>query len=144
MLLKLALLRPHFPTFAQVKKIQKKNPQHATYTNVGNLERNINLIGFFALFQCDSFACFISWESNTDPIRSDSALQNKIVKFIEPHKIRLYSSLLLKTRGGHHESIHCWAKKLALGCVNSTPVARGSQEAGFTQPRAHFFPHPCS
>ena len=26
------------------------------------------------------------------------------------------------------------AKRLALGCVNSRPAARGSQEAGFTQP----------
>ena len=28
-----------------------------------------------------------------------------------------------------------WAKVCSLGCVNSRPVARGSQEAGFTQPR---------
>ena len=30
-----------------------------------------------------------------------------------------------------------WAKEWSLGCVNSCPVARGSQVAGFTQPRAH-------
>ena len=32
----------------------------------------------------------------------------------------------------------------ALGCVNSRLVARGSQEAGFTQPRAHLTAHLCS
>ena len=30
--------------------------------------------------------------------------------------------------------------KLSLGCVNSRPAARGSREAGFTQPRSHAFP----
>ena len=39
--------------------------------------------------------------------------------------------------------LQSWAKERALGCVNSTPAARGSQEAGFTQPRAHSFPQPC-
>ena len=37
-----------------------------------------------------------------------------------------------------------WAKEWALGCVNSPPAARGSQEAGFTQPRAHSFAQPCT
>ena len=32
----------------------------------------------------------------------------------------------------------------SLGCVNSHPAARGSQEAGFTQPRTHSFVHPCT
>ena len=32
---------------------------------------------------------------------------------------------------------------LALGCVNSRPAARGSQEAGLTQPRAHLIAHFC-
>ena len=27
--------------------------------------------------------------------------------------------------------------KVGLGCVNPRPVAKGSQEVGFTQPRAH-------
>ena len=31
----------------------------------------------------------------------------------------------------------------SLGCVNSRPVARGSQEAGFTQPTDHFLADPC-
>ena len=35
------------------------------------------------------------------------------------------------------------AKRLALGCVNSPPAARGSQKAGFTQPRAHLLAKPC-
>ena len=39
--------------------------------------------------------------------------------------------------------IQSWAKERALGCVNSPPAARGSQEAGFTQPRAHSFAQPC-
>ena len=30
-----------------------------------------------------------------------------------------------------------------LGCVNSHPAARGSQEAGFTQPRYHTLAEPC-
>ena len=32
----------------------------------------------------------------------------------------------------------------ALGCVSSCPAARGSQEAIFTQPRAHLIPDPCN
>ena len=32
----------------------------------------------------------------------------------------------------------------SLGCVTSRPVARGSQEAGFTQPMDHSFAQPCS
>ena len=32
---------------------------------------------------------------------------------------------------------------LSLGCVNSLPTARVSQEAGFTQPRAHLLAYPC-
>ena len=32
----------------------------------------------------------------------------------------------------------------ALGCVNSHPAARGSQKAGFTQPRVHSLAHPCT
>ena len=32
----------------------------------------------------------------------------------------------------------------SLGCVNSLPAARGSQEAGFTQPRVHSFAQPCT
>ena len=32
-----------------------------------------------------------------------------------------------------------------VGCVNSPPpAARGSQEAGFTQPRAHLLADPCN
>ena len=36
-----------------------------------------------------------------------------------------------------------WAKEWSLGCVNSRPAARGSQEAGFTQPRDHSFAQHC-
>ena len=36
------------------------------------------------------------------------------------------------------------AERWALGCVNSCPMARGSQEVGFTQPRAHLFVDPCT
>ena len=36
-----------------------------------------------------------------------------------------------------------WAKEWSLGCVKSRPVARGSQEEGFTQPRDHSFAKPC-
>ena len=32
----------------------------------------------------------------------------------------------------------------ALGCVNSHPAARGSQKAGFTQPRAHNIAQLCT
>ena len=39
--------------------------------------------------------------------------------------------------------IHGWAKEWSLGCVNSRPTARGSQEAGFTQPRDHSFAQRC-
>ena len=36
-----------------------------------------------------------------------------------------------------------WALKLTLGCVNSRHAARGCQEAGFMQPRAHSLAHLC-
>ena len=36
------------------------------------------------------------------------------------------------------------AKRWSLGCVNSPPTARGSQETRFTQPRAHLLADPCS
>ena len=42
--------------------------------------------------------------------------------------------------------IYCvqgWAKEWSLGCVNSRPAARGSQEAGFTQPRDNSFAQLC-
>ena len=35
------------------------------------------------------------------------------------------------------------AKGWSLGCVNSPPATRGSQDAGFTQPRVHSLAHPC-
>ena len=41
-------------------------------------------------------------------------------------------------------NIQGWAKEWSLGCVNSRPVARGSQEAGFTQPRDHSFSQRCT
>ena len=60
--------------------------------------------------------------------------------------------LLLQCHGYRH-LLMCWteldsnlalqralqgsAKRWALGCVNSHPAARGSQEAGFTQPRVN-------
>ena len=34
--------------------------------------------------------------------------------------------------------VHGLAKEWSLGCVNLRPAARGSQEAGFTQPRKCF------
>ena len=37
-----------------------------------------------------------------------------------------------------------WTKDWALGCVNSPPAARESQEAGFMQPRVHCLAHPCT
>ena len=36
-----------------------------------------------------------------------------------------------------------WAKEWSLGCVNSLPAARRSQEAGFTQPRDHSLAQAC-
>ena len=40
-------------------------------------------------------------------------------------------------------NIQSWAIRWALGCVNLRPVARGSQEPEFTQPRAHLIAHLC-
>ena len=40
--------------------------------------------------------------------------------------------------------IQDWAKEWSLGCVNSRPAARGSEEAGFTQPRVHFLAQTCT
>ena len=36
------------------------------------------------------------------------------------------------------------AERWALGCVNSPPAARGSQEAGLTQPREPLLADPCT
>ena len=36
-----------------------------------------------------------------------------------------------------------WAKEWSLGCMNLRPAARGSQEAGFTQPRDNYLAPPC-
>ena len=36
-------------------------------------------------------------------------------------------------------NVHGWAREWSLGCVNSLPAARGSQEVGFMQPRDHSF-----
>ena len=36
-------------------------------------------------------------------------------------------------------NVHGWAREWSLGCVNSLPAARGSQEVGFTQPMDHSF-----
>ena len=41
-------------------------------------------------------------------------------------------------------SVRGSAKRWDLGCVNSPPTARGSQEAGFTQPRVHLLADPCT
>ena len=35
--------------------------------------------------------------------------------------------------------LHGSAKEWSLGCVNSPSTARGTQEAGFTQPKDHSF-----
>ena len=43
----------------------------------------------------------------------------------------------------HIADIQGWAKEWALGCVNLPLATRGSQEAGFTQPKAHFA-QPCT
>ena len=40
--------------------------------------------------------------------------------------------------------VQSWAKKWSLGCLNSRHVARGSQLAGFTQPRAHLIAQLCT
>ena len=42
-----------------------------------------------------------------------------------------------------HYILQSWAKEWSLGCVNLHPTARGSQEAGFTQPRDRSFAQPC-
>ena len=45
---------------------------------------------------------------------------------------------------GYAAPVHSWAKERVIGCVNSHLAAKGSQEAGFTQPRAHSFAQHCS
>ena len=41
-----------------------------------------------------------------------------------------------------NQTLQTLAKRWALGSVNSHSVARGSEEAGFTQPRAHLLADP--
>ena len=58
---------------------------------------------------------------------------------------RHYIYILLTTKGGAKiPQLQGWAKEWDLGCVNSPPAARGCQEAGYTQPRAHSFAQPCT
>ena len=40
---------------------------------------------------------------------------------------------VIHTAARGRESVQCWAKEWSLGCVNSPPAARGSQEAVFTR-----------
>ena len=56
----------------------------------------------------------------------------------------MYITLLLGFPFFCSRLVQSWAKKGALGCVNLSPAARGSQEAGFTQPRAHSLAQPCT
>ena len=42
------------------------------------------------------------------------------------------------------ESVESTAIRWALGCVNSRLAARGSQEAGFTQPKPRIIAHLCT
>ena len=37
--------------------------------------------------------------------------------------------------------VQIYPKRWFLGCVNSRPAARGTQAAGFTQPRNHLLEH---
>ena len=41
-------------------------------------------------------------------------------------------------------AVQSWAFRWALGCVRAPSAATGSQEAGFTQPRAHLKAHLCT
>ena len=52
-------------------------------------------------------------------------------------------SKLMEGSGYMFHSVKSSAKEWTLGCVNSHPARRGSQEAGFTQPREHSLPEPC-
>ena len=53
------------------------------------------------------------------------------------HTLNLVGLILLYCVAHKHVNIQGSAKRWALGWVNSAPMARGSQEAGFTQPSAH-------
>ena len=65
---------------------------------------------------------------------SDCDYVAKSTRDLTSHALDIHQNVL---------KIQGWAKEWALGCVNSPPAPRGSQEAGFTQPRAHSFAHPC-
>ena len=54
------------------------------------------------------------------------------------------ASVLGAEWGKCSEDVQGWAIEWFLGCVNSRPAARGSQEAGFTQPRDHSFAQRCT
>ena len=55
------------------------------------------------------------------------------------------SQLSYRDRGGCLKMyVQGWAKEWSLGCVNSRPAARGSQEEKFTHPRDHSFAQPCN
>ena len=66
----------------------------------------------------------------------------------EPDNMRYHLSRCSLLEQVREEQIKEWqqctsAKGWALGCVNSLPVARGSQEVIFTQPRAHLLAGLC-
>ena len=52
-----------------------------------------------------------------------------------------FAFLTLSVEG---KAVHGSAKEWPLGCVKHSPVARGSQETGITQPRVHFLADLCS
>ena len=62
--------------------------------------------------------------------RLDNPVWTKIGLFLDSKYFRLMRSILWIKFGLTLD----W-----LGCMNSCPAARGSQEAGFTQPRDHFY-----
>ena len=66
---------------------------------------------------------------------------------IKNHPWRFFAFRYATTTTRHLEDMHTLqssAIRWVLGCVNSRPTARGIQEAGFTQPRAHLIAHLCT
>ena len=58
--------------------------------------------------------------------------------------VKMDHSAQRKTRAIVSHGVQSSAIRLALGCVNSSPPARESQDAGFTQPRAHLIAELCT
>ena len=76
-------------------------------------------------------------------VKASKRRSKKKVQITTYYTVNIVATAAFRSR--HPQSyLQGSAKGLALGCVNLHPSVRGSQEAGFTQPRAQLLADPCT